>query len=98
MEGGEHREVVHTDNGVILRIHNFSLADYGLYMCRCVNMYDYAQFKICGAPFGLPSHCAATMEVALLPTGIYTTQLFVCNAYMYPMTTIPTQVGMMLSW
>ena len=73
VEGGGHREVEYTDDAVILRINNFSLADYGLYMCRCVNMYDYAQFRVCGELYGLPSHCAATVEVPLLPAGIFTT-------------------------
>lgn len=97
VEGGSRREVVPTDEGVILRIHNFSLSDHGLYMCRCVNMFNYTQFRVCGGLTGLPSHCAATVNVSLLPAGIYTTNCLYATL-MYPMTTMPTQAGMVLSW
>ena len=66
------RKLIHDSSAaeVVLQISNFSSVDYGVYRCECVNDFSYPQFKICGDPFGLPTHCAAASErFYLLPPG-----------------------------
>ena len=67
------RNIVTTAAKVVLQIHNLTLTDYGRYQCRCVNMYGYVQYRACGhsSDLGLPSHCAASTELDLLPPGMY---------------------------
>ena len=59
-----------TAGEAILRIANFSVADYGLYRCRCVNDFTFLQYELCGGSDGLETHCSAATELHLLPTGI----------------------------
>lgn len=65
------RELVYNDAAgeVVLRISNFSIEDYGVYRCQCVNNFSYLQYEVCGRHEGLPTHCTATREVKLLPSG-----------------------------
>ena len=85
--GTERRNLIHNPSAaeVVLQISNFSSVDYGVYRCECVNDFSYPQFKICGDPFGLPTHCAAASErFYLLPPGntaLYSTLLAVVGYF-----------------
>lgn len=65
------RELVynHTTGEAVLRISNFSLRDYGVYECNCVNDFSYLQYEVCGGHDGLPTHCSATSRLQILPSG-----------------------------
>ena len=69
----EGRELIHDSAGgeTILRIANFTVGDFGLYRCRCVNDFSYLQYEVCGGTGGLATYCSATTELHLLPLGIY---------------------------
>jgi hypothetical protein len=58
---------------VVLRISNFSIEDYGVYRCHCVNDFTFLQYEKCGETThgnrGLPTHCSATTEIHLLPSN-----------------------------
>lgn len=68
---GQGRDLVYDQRRgeIVLRIHNLSAADYGVYQCQCVNEYSYSQFRSCGGPSGIPTYCAHTEEIAILPPG-----------------------------
>lgn len=52
---------------VILRISNFSIEDYGVYKCQCINDFTYLQYEICGGTDGLATHCSSATEKYLQP-------------------------------
>ena len=58
---------------VVLRISNFSIEDYGVFRCHCVNDFTLLQYEECGEAMpairGLPTHCSATKEIQLLPSS-----------------------------
>lgn len=58
-----------TTGEAVLRISNFSIADYGVYTCHCVNEYTFLQYETCGGHEGLPTHCSTPLEVELLPSS-----------------------------
>ena len=58
-----------TAGETVLRIANLSVADYGVYRCRCVNDFTFLQYELCGGTNGVPTHCSAATELQLLPTG-----------------------------
>ena len=68
------REVIYknTVGEVVLRISNFSIEDYGVFRCHCVNDFTLLQYEECGEAMpairGLPTHCSATREIQLLPS------------------------------
>ena len=65
------REFVY-DSGrgeAVLRISNFSIEDYGVYKCHCINDFTYLQYEICGGIHGLTTHCSAPIETYLQPSS-----------------------------
>ena len=72
-----------TTGEAVLLISNFSIADYGVYTCHCVNEYTFLQYETCGGHDGLPTHCSTPLEVDLLPSsGMHAyTQNTVKNLY-----------------
>ena len=69
------REVIYnnTVGEVVLRISNFSIEDYGVFRCHCVNDFTFLQYEECGEievrSRGLPTHCSASKEIQLLPSS-----------------------------
>ena len=64
------RTVTNTLEGhTIFRIFNFTVEDYGVYKCQCINDFTYAQYESCGGQSGLPTHCSASKEIYILPSG-----------------------------
>lgn len=68
------RDVIYNNRRgeAVLRISNFTIADYGVYTCLCVNNFTFVQYEMCGTSQGLPTHCSAPNKVDLLPsTGMH---------------------------
>ena len=73
IENSTNRELIASGScRLTLRIHNFSIFDYGVYSCRCVNLYTLAEYESRDLIPDLPSNCTVfpSTNITVLPEGV----------------------------
>ena len=78
IQNSSNRELIKNGKcGLTLKIHNFTIQDYGIYECRCFNLYNYEEFDQCERnsvidPCIIPVYCSEpSAPIELLPNGMY---------------------------
>ena len=61
------REIIRCGTSITLRFLNFSLLDFGMYRCRCVNLFSFEEYK--GENYNIMPFCSHPSNITLLPEG-----------------------------
>lgn len=64
------REIIRCGTSITLRFLNFSLLDFGMYRCRCVNLFSFEEYE--RENYNIMPFCSHPSNITLLPEGKYT--------------------------
>lgn len=67
IEQSASREIIRCGTSITLRFHNFSVLDFGMYRCRCINLYNFEEYKRDGS--NIPTFCSQPSNITHLPEG-----------------------------
>ena len=75
IRNSSNRELIENGNcGLTLRIHNFSIRDFGIYTCRCFNLYNFWELE----EHTNPVYCSQpSRAIELLPNGMYQSEVII---------------------